>query len=147
MTIAQYIAKLDKKISDINSGKWLELAAIDAHDAMSERIFVANENKSGETFQYSIATKIKKSKKGRQTSRVSFKDTGDLQLDFNNSNGKAKPTKVNPFNYKINLKRSRNERVSKALNKRYNFVFRINKNEKQVFLDSAKLNFRLILAR
>lgn len=148
MTIAQYIAKLDKKIAEINKGKWLELAAIDAHDAMSERIFVDNENVSGQTFQYSRATKIRKNKKGKYSARVNFKDTNDLQLDFNNSSlGKTKPTKVNPFKYKVNLKRDRNERVRKVLDKRYNLVFKIRENEKDVFLDSAIKNFKLLLTK
>lgn len=147
MTIADYIKKLDNKIAEINSGKWLSLAAIDTHDAMSERIFVDNENVSGETFQYSTSTKIRKSKKGKPTNRVTFKDTNDLQLDFNNSFGKPKPTKVNVFKYKINLKRERNVRVSKALDKRYSFVFKIKESEKDVFLQSAVFNLKLILKK
>lgn len=144
MTIAQYISKLDTKISELKSGKWLELAAIDAHDEMSKRIFTLNQNVSGKTFQYKLATKKKKQQKGHQTFRVNWIDTGDLQSDFNN-NGKV--TKTGLFSFKVSLKRQRNAKVRESLDKRYSKVFYIKESEKKVFLQSAKTNFKLILAK
>lgn len=144
MTIAQYISKLDAKIAELKSGKWLELAALDAKDDMSKRIFTKNENASGKTFQYALVTKKKKQQKGHQSSRVNWIDTGDLQRDFNN-NGKI--SKDGLFSFKIDLKRDRNVKIKEKIDKRYSFVFKIRASEKNVFLKSARTNFKLLMAK
>ena len=94
MTIAEYIAKLDAKLAKLRQGQWVELAAIDTHDAMSQRIFVDNQNVSGKTFKYKPYTVKKTKDEGYRYDRVTFKDTNDLQLDFNNN---KKVTKENAF--------------------------------------------------
>lgn len=83
---------------------------------------------------------------GKRTDRVNLVLSGDLQLDFNNSQTSARviPKKISDVEYQVTLKREGNIDKMEGNEARFGRIFGLTKSEKDAFYKTLNFNFKKV---
>ena len=126
-----------RKTSDV-----LRIAANTAHAEQVKRIFEDGKNSTGQSFKYkSEPYKKLRAKKGRETSKVNWRFTGDLQLDYSNG-GQTKEISLDKRASFVKSKRS--EDLVDVLDDRYSDIFSLSDSEKSLFKEIFNKEFNAL---
>ena len=177
MTIGDFILEQRKILDQLNrDNKPLRIAAQVSHVEASKRIFSDSEDVNGNKITYkfpsgrstpqgrprprkgaySKAYAEFRDKKGRtQIDMVDFTLEGDFRKDYMNSESEvvntAKPLKISPDEYQVQLKRSKDGISHAELrdvfeNSYYKTrIFTLSEREKEVFFETAELELKKLL--
>ena len=131
-TTKEYIAKLNKRIKELTSDKFLRECILGTHTLQVNRIFNKGQQASGAPIgQYSKAYAAFRRKKGRTTGKVVLQLTGQLISDYGSS-----LTRVKEGVYNVGAKRGFNADKLDSIIERYGGgVFTLSKSERK------RLNF------
>lgn len=131
-----------KKLDELNRGIVLRIAADTAQAFQVTRIFEDGKNSQNSKLgSYSDSYIKVRKKKGRETSFVNLRFSGNLQLDYSNGD---KTTKIGKTQVS-QVKRNRNVELIPQLEKRYGKIFALTAKEQQKFVETLQDETFLLL--
>lgn len=152
--VAERIFEDGKKSSGGRIGKYDSKTPLYAYDAESPRA-VTHRGKTGKTIKggYYASYKAYRAQQQRESNFVNLRLTNDFQSDYLNNSvsktstaiPKAKPIKVNNFEYLVTVSRPENVDKYLGFNEKYGDIFSLTQKELKDYQDDFHRQYKIIL--
>lgn len=141
MSLEEYFADLDKKLTELQKLDWMREPVQDTHAEHRKQIFTKGEDEQGKQERYKDGSYKKyRQKRGRQVAYVDLRLEGDLERDFSTTVVKLGGAWV------TGVKRPINSDKIDGMTKLYGEgKFKLQKKTKEEFVKSLKAKILTIL--